>query len=102
MVQLTPTGQQQPNLFCFQSKEVLTQLSRDVLKSKFYSILFDSTTDKTVSEQEAVFVLYFEPDPREPRLSGDHEPMVHVKLGFLSLENLTNSTSKELGTSKCG
>ena len=55
----------------FQSKEVLTQLSRDVLKSKFYSILFDSTTDKTVSEQEAVFVLYFEPDPREPQLSGD-------------------------------
>ena len=78
----------------FQSKEVLTQLSRDVLKSKFYSILFDSTTDKTVSEQEAVFVLYFEPDPREPRLSGDHEPMVHVKLGFLSLENLTNSTAQ--------
>ena len=51
----------------FQSKEVLTQLSRDVLKSKFYSILFYSTTDKTVSEQEAVFVLYFEPDPTEPQ-----------------------------------
>ena len=78
----------------FQSKEVLTQLSRDVLKSKFYSILFDSTTDKTVSEQEAVFVLYFERDPTEPQLSGDHEPMVHVKLGFLSLENLKNSTAQ--------
>ena len=78
----------------FQSEEVLTQLSRDVLKSKFYSILFDSTTDKTVSEQEAVFVLYFEPDPTEPQLSGDHEPMVHVKLGFLSLENLKNSTAQ--------
>ncbi|XP_074626738.1 zinc finger protein 862-like [Acropora palmata] len=73
---------------------MLTQLSRDVLKSKFYSILFDSTTDKTVSEQEAEFVLYFEPDPTEPQLSGDHEPMVHVKLGFLSLENLTNSTAQ--------
>ena len=73
---------------------MLTQLSRDVLKSKFYSILFDSTTDKTVSEQEAVFVLYFEPDPAEPQLSGDHEPMVKVKLGFLSIENLKSSTAQ--------
>lgn len=78
----------------FQSKEVLTQLSRDVLKSKFYSILFDSTTDKTVSEQEAVFVLYFDPDPTEPQLSGDREPMVKVKLGFLSIENLESSNAQ--------
>ena len=47
-----------------------------------------------MSEQEAVFVLYFESDPTEPQLSGDHEPIVHVKLGFLSLENLKNSTAQ--------
>lgn len=72
----------------FQANEVLTKLTEDVAQSKFYSIMFDSTTDTSVTEQEAVFVLYFDPTPAEPQLSGDSEPMVKVKMGFLSIENL--------------
>ncbi|CAH3142865.1 unnamed protein product [Pocillopora meandrina] len=49
----------------FQANEVLTKLREDVGESKFYSILFDSTTDNTVIEQEAVIVLYFDPPPAE-------------------------------------
>ena len=36
--------------------------------------MFDSTTDSTVTEQEAVFVLYFDPSPGEVKISGDFEP----------------------------
>ena len=72
----------------FQSNEVLTKLSKDISQSKFYSILFDSATDNAVAEQEAVFVLYFDPAPNEPKLSNDSEPMTKVKTGFLSIQNL--------------
>ena len=41
----------------FQANDVLTKLSKDISQSKFYSVLFDSTTDNAVAEQEAVFVL---------------------------------------------
>jgi len=60
----------------YQANEVLTKLTEDVAQSKFYSI------------REAVFVLYFDPTPAEPQLSGNSEPMVKVKMGFLSIENL--------------
>ena len=82
MIQLTPTGQQQPNLFLFNPKRCLH--SSQGMHSNPSSTASCSTTDRTVSEQESVFILYFEPDPTEPHLSGDREPMVHVKLGFLS------------------
>ena len=78
----------------FQANEVLTELTEDIVESKFYSILFDSTTDNTVTEQEAVFVLYFDPAPEKPQLSGDFEPMVKVKIGFLSIENLKSSDAQ--------
>ena len=66
----------------FQANEVLTKLREDVGESKFYSILFDSTTDNTVIEQEAVIVLYFDPPPAEPQSSNELESMVKVKMGF--------------------
>ena len=68
----------------FHANEVLTKLTEDVAQSKFYSIMFDSTTESSVTEQEAVFVLYFDPTSAEPQLSGKSEPMVKVKMGFLS------------------
>ena len=56
--------------------------------------MFDSTTDSSVTEQEAVFVFYFDPTPAKPQLSGNSEPMVKVKMGFLSIENLKSSDTK--------
>jgi len=70
----------------FQANELLTKLTKDVVQSKFYSIMFDSTTDSSITEQEAVFVLYFDPNPAEP--------MVKVKMGFLSIENLRSSDAQ--------
>jgi len=58
----------------FQANEVVTKLAENIVQSKFYSVMFDSTTDSTVTEQEAVFVLYFDPSPGEAMLSGDFEP----------------------------
>ena len=45
----------------FQADQLKRELSRDLAKAKFYSILFDGTTDCSVTEQEAIFVLYFDP-----------------------------------------
>ena len=78
----------------FQPNEVLTKLSKDISQSKFHSVLFDSTTDNAVAEQEAVFVLYFDPAPNEPELSNDSERMVKVKTGFLSIQNLRSSDAQ--------
>ena len=46
----------------FQAGELKEELSKDITKAKFYSILFDGTIDSSVTEQEAIFVLYFDPD----------------------------------------
>lgn len=70
----------------FQANEVLSKLRDDVGKSKFYSIMFDSTTDNTVIKQEAVLVLYFDPAPAEPQSSNDLEPMVKVKMVSIDRE----------------
>ena len=70
----------------FQANEVLTKLREDVGKSKFYSILFDSTTDNTVIKQEAVLILYFDPAPAEPQSSDDLEPMVKVRVVSIDRE----------------
>lgn len=78
----------------FQANKVLTKLTNDVAQSNFYSIMFESTTDSSVTEQEAVFVLYFHPTPAKLQLSGNSEPMVKVKMGFLSKENLKSSDAQ--------
>lgn len=81
-------------LICIMANEVLTKLTEDAAQSKFFSIMFHATTDSSLTEQEAVFVLYFDPTPAEPQLSGDSEPMVTVKMGFLSIENLRSSDAQ--------
>lgn len=49
------------DFLAFQAKEIRQDLCDSVRNSKFFSILFDGTTDNAVVEQEAVFVLYFNP-----------------------------------------
>ena len=46
----------------FQARALKEALSKDIAKATFYSILFDGTTDSSVTEQKAIFVLYFDPD----------------------------------------
>lgn len=68
-------------------------MSKDITKAKFYSILFDGTTDSSVTEQEAIFVLYFDPDG-EPTDHINQEPGIAVKTRYLSLQCLTRSTAQ--------
>lgn len=78
----------------FQAKEVLEKLTEDVAQARFYSIMFDGTTDNTVIEQEAVFVLYFDPAPAKPLTGENSGPMVKVKTGLLSIEDLESSDAQ--------
>lgn len=68
----------------FQAGELKEVLSKDIAKAKFYSILFDGTTDSSVTEQEAIFVLYFDPNG-EPADNISNEPEIAVKMRYLSL-----------------
>ena len=56
-------------------------LSADLANAIFFSVLCDGTTDASVKEQEAVYVLYFDPEPKGT-------DSVEVKLAFLSLKEL--------------
>ena len=82
------------NFISYQSDHLKSQLSKDIANAKFFSVIFDGTTDCAVVEQEAVFAIYFDPDPNIDDASTDQEPMVKVQMGFLSLENLTSSTAE--------
>ena len=66
-------------------------LSKDITKEKFYSILFDGTTDSSVTEQEAIFVLYFDPDG-EPTNNINQEPEIAVMTRYLSLKTALADT----------
>ena len=77
----------------FQAGELKQELSKDITKAKFYSILFDGTTDSSVTEQEAIFVLYFDPDG-EPTANINQESEIAVKTRFLSLQCLSSSTAQ--------
>jgi len=68
-------------------------LSKDIAKTKFYSILFDGTTDSSITKQEATFVLYFDPDG-EPTDNINQEPEIAVKTRYLSLQCLSSSTAQ--------
>lgn len=70
-------------------------MSKDITKAKFYSIFFDGTTDSSVTEQEAIFVLYFDPDG-EPTNNINQEPEIAVKTRYLSLQCLSSSTAQGL------
>ena len=77
----------------FQAGELKEALPKDIAKAKFYSILFDGTTDSSVTEQEAIFVLYFDPDG-EPAADISNEPEIAVQTRYLSLQSLSSSTAQ--------
>ena len=77
----------------FQAGELKEALSKEIAEAKFYSILFDGTTDSSVTEQEAIFVLYFDPDG-EPADNISNEPEIAVKTSYLSLQSLSSSTAQ--------
>lgn len=84
------------NFISYQADQLKSQLAKDIANSKFYSVIFDGTTDCAVVEQEAVFAIYFDPDPDlDDGIANDgHGPMGKVQMGFLSVENLTSSTAE--------
>ena len=83
------------NFISYQSDQLKSQLAKDIANAKFFSVIFDGTTYSAVVEQEAVFAIYFNPDPNlsDATANDGQEPMVKVQMGFLSVENLTSSTS---------
>ena len=48
-----------------------------ILRSNFITIMFDGTTESAVSEQEVIFLLYFDPDELEPRMSFFYLQQLH-------------------------
>lgn len=84
------------NFISYQSDQLKSQLAKDIANAKFFSVIFDGTTDCAVVEQEAVFAIYFDPDPDldDAPANDSQEPMVKVQMGFLSVENLTSSTAE--------
>ena len=83
------------NFISYQSDVLKSQLAKDIANAKFFSVLFDGTTDCAVVEQEAVFAIYFNPDPdlNDSTVNDGQEPMVKVQMGFISVENLASSTA---------
>ena len=57
----------------FFEKNVRDKISR----SNFITIMFDRTTNSAVSEQEVIFLLYFDPDELEPRMSFFYLQQLH-------------------------
>ena len=60
--------------------ELMNNLKGFLEKAKFYSILFDGTTDKSAAEKESFFVLYLDKDTDAEK--------VEVKLSFLGLSDI--------------
>ena len=63
--------------------ELCKNLSQDLARANFFSVLWDGSTDSSAVEQEATFALYFDPRP-----NGDK---VEVKASFISLHNLKHA-----------
>lgn len=61
---------------------IAEQLNEDLTEAKFYSVLKDGSTDKSVTEKEVVYVLYFELQ------SKSNPDEVEVKLSFLCLKDV--------------
>ena len=45
------------------SESIAEELKQKLAKAHFYSVLTDGSTDSATSENEAVFVVHFDPDP---------------------------------------
>ncbi|XP_041376382.1 zinc finger protein 862-like [Gigantopelta aegis] len=59
---------------------IASKLHDDLSKAKFYSVLTDGSTDKSVTEKEVVYVLYFDPYSKNDE--------IEVKLSFLYLKDV--------------
>ena len=58
------------------------EMKDEIGKARFFSVLFEGSS-KSVSEKEAVLVMYFDPEPK-------NSDLVEVKTGIVSIESLTN------------
>ena len=85
------------NFILYQSNQLKRQLATDIAKAKFFSVIFDETTDCAVVEQEAIFAIYFDCDPdfNNATANDGQELMVKVQMGFLSVKNLTTISDIE-------
>lgn len=71
----------------FIGEAISKEHSDDVNKSNFYSVLIDGSTDSSVMEQEAVFILHFDPKP-----TGGGK--VQIKLTFARLVQPETTTAE--------
>ncbi|KAL9977993.1 hypothetical protein ACROYT_G015464 [Oculina patagonica] len=84
------------------ASELKSQLQQELNRSKFYSSLFDGSTDSGTVEQQGVFVLYFDPDPESPfENSSTIHSMVKEKIQFLSLQNLKSASAEGVVDGGC-
>ena len=64
------------------SSALTKEMKDEIGKARFFSVLFDGSS-KSVSEKEAVLVMYFDPEPK-------NSDLVEVKTGIVSIESLTH------------
>ena len=51
------------NFIDFVGLDLKDQLNRDFAKAKFFSVLSDGSTDSSLTENEIIYCLYFDPSP---------------------------------------
>ena len=69
------------------SEGIAEELKRKLAKALFYSVLTDGSTDSATSENEAVFVVHFDPDP--PGCDRVKVVVSFLKLSFLQTAGAT-------------
>ena len=68
------------------SDSIAEELKQKLAKAHFYSVLTDGSTDLATSENEAVFVVHFDPDPPG---CGVKVVVSFLKLNFLQTAGAT-------------
>ena len=69
------------------SESIAEELKQKLAKARFYSVLTDGSTDSATSENEAVFVVHFDPDP--PGCDRVKVVVSFLKLNFLQTAGAT-------------
>ena len=70
-------------------KKSNNNLTLDLTKAKFYSVLYDGSTDNSVKENEVIYALYFDPVP-------PGSDSVEVKIAFLEMNYLNDQSASGL------
>ena len=70
------------NSISYQSHVLKSQLAKDIANAKFFSVIFDGSTDCAVVEQEAVLAINPDPDLNDSTADDGQEPMVKVQMGL--------------------